>query len=421
MVHPHALEGRRGQVQDEPLSLVCLDRAWCFLRGYSIIRSAAVPLRPLASLHGGLMRSPTVQYAFFVAFVLLVSVVFVGIIQDFLLPLFWAAMLAIVFHPVDQRLRSCLGNRASVSTLLTLCGILIAVILPLFVVSVAAVQEAAAFYKRLETGQIDVQEPLQILERLLPVVTPYLDWFGVDTLRLKQGLAEAAVTISRALGTQVLNIGQDALRFSVLFGVMLYLLFFFLRDGREISETIIRVLPLGNSRERLLLAHLASAARATIKGTLAVALVQGLLGGMLFALLGIEAAALWGALMAVLSLLPALGAGLVWGPAAVILFATGHMVKALILVGAGVLVIGLVDNLLRPILIGRDTRVPDYLVLVSTLGGLTVLGISGLVVGPILAALFLAVWDMFAQEHRADSPAEATMAEDRSSTGEVSD
>jgi predicted PurR-regulated permease PerM len=149
--------------------------------------------------------------------------------------------------------------------------------------------------------------------------------------------------------------------------------------------------------------------------------VQGILGGILFAILGINAAVLWGALMAVLSLLPALGSGLVWGPAAVILFATGHMVKALILLGAGVLVIGLVDNLLRPLLIGRDTRMPDYLVLLSSLGGLTVFGVSGLVIGPIIAAMFLAVWDMFTQEHSGDLSAEATTAEDHKYTGEASE
>jgi predicted PurR-regulated permease PerM len=360
-----------------------------------------------------MMRNRTLQYAFLVGLVLLVTLVFVGIIQDFLLPLFWAAILATVFHPVYQWLRSLLGNRPSIAALLTLGVILVIVILPLSAVSIAVVHEAAAFSKRLETGEINVQEPLQALPRLFTDVTQYLDRFGVDTQRLPQQLSEAALTVSRALGAQVLQIGQHALHFSVLCGVMLYLLFFFLRDGHQIVAAIMRALPLGDSRERRLSAHFASVSRATIKGTLVVALAQGLLGGMLFALLGIQAAVLWGALMEVLSLLPALGSGLVWGPAAVILFATGHTVKALILVGAGVLVIGLVDNLLRPILIGRDTRVPDYLVLLSTLGGLTIIGISGLLIGPIIAALFLSVWDMFAQEHLDNSPVQATAAEDR--------
>jgi predicted PurR-regulated permease PerM len=358
------------------------------------------------------MQSPTLQYTFFVALVLLVTLAFVGIIQDFLLPLFWAAILAIVFHPVYQWIQARLGQRASLAALLTLGVILLAVILPLGAVGVAVVREATALYKRLETGNLTAQESLQALTRLFSRVTQHLDWLGVDTLSLQQGLTETVVTVSRALGTQVLHIGQNTLRVLALSGVMLYLLFFFLRDGHQIVEAILQALPLGNRRERRLCASFVSVARATIKGTLLVALIQGLLGGLLFALLGIEAAALWGSLMAVLSLLPVGGSAFVWGPAAVILFATGHIVKALLLVGAGVLVIGLIDNLLRPILIGRDTRVPDYVILLATLGALTVCGISGFMIGPILAALFLVVWDMFAQEHREASPVEIPAAED---------
>jgi predicted PurR-regulated permease PerM len=125
--------------------------------------------------------------------------------------------------------------------------------------------------------------------------------------------------------------------------------------------------------------------------------------------------------MTVLSLLPAVGSGFIWVPAAVILFATGHIVKAFILLGGGALVIGLVDNLLRPVLIGRDTRMPDYLVLLSTLGGLTVFGISGFVIGPVIAALFLAVWDMFALEHSAESTAGAIETEAQRSARKAAD
>jgi predicted PurR-regulated permease PerM len=136
--------------------------------------------------------------------------------------------------------------------------------------------------------------------------------------------------------------------------------------------------------------------------------------------LGISAAAFWGVVMTVLSLLPAIGSGFIWGPAAVILFATGHIVKALVLFGGGILVIGLVDNLLRPLLIGRDTSMPDYLVLLSTLGGLTVFGLSGFVIGPVIAALFLAVWDMFALEHNDERLAESGETQEPQSARDTS-
>jgi predicted PurR-regulated permease PerM len=185
-----------------------------------------------------------------------------------------------------------------------------------------------------------------------------------------------------------------------MFFLMLYLLFFFMRDGEHLLEVIVRALPLGDDRERELFRKFAQVSRATVKGTLVIGFIQGALGGMMFAILGIQGAVFWGVVMSVLSLLPVVGTGLVWGPAALILIANGAWQKGAVLIVFGVLVIGLVDNLLRPILIGRDTKMPDYLVLLSTLGGLTVFGVSGFVIGPVIAALFLTVWTMFQQEQQ---------------------
>jgi predicted PurR-regulated permease PerM len=183
---------------------------------------------------------------------------------------------------------------------------------------------------------------------------------------------------------------------------MLYILYFFLRDGDRLVDAVIRALPLGDRRERRLLAKFAEVSRATIKGTLIVGVVQGALGGLLFWVLGIPGPVFWGAIMTVLAVLPVVGTALVWAPAAIILLARGEIVKGVVLLAAGILVIGLVDNVLRPVLVGRDTQMPDYLVLLATLGGLGMFGMSGFVIGPVIAAFFLVVWDMFAQEHAED-------------------
>jgi len=148
-----------------------------------------------------------------------------------------------------------------------------------------------------------------------------------------------------------------------------------------------------------LFAKFAEVSRATIKGTVLIGLVQGFLGGLVFAALGITGAAFWGVVMVILSVLPLVGASIVWIPVTIFLLASGAWVKALILTLFGVLVIGLIDNLLRPLLVGRDTKMPDYIILLSTLGGLSVFGISGFVIGPIIASLFLSVWVMFQEEH----------------------
>ena len=179
---------------------------------------------------------------------------------------------------------------------------------------------------------------------------------------------------------------------------MVYLAFFLIRDGQKLIELMIRALPLGDERERLLFAKFAEVTRATVKGNLLIAIIQGALGGIIFWILGITGALLWGVVMAIVSLLPAVGAAIVWVPAAIYLAAVGDIVPAIILTAYGVVVIGLADNLLRPVLVGRDTKMPDYLVLLSTLGGIVMFGINGFVMGPLVAALFMAFWGIFIRE-----------------------
>jgi predicted PurR-regulated permease PerM len=200
------------------------------------------------------------------------------------------------------------------------------------------------------------------------------------------------------VASRELAIGQNTLRIAVYFFIMLYLLFFFLRDGQRLLDGRVSALPMGAARARQLLDRFAEVSRATIKGTLVIGLVQGTLGGIAFWVLGVSAPVLWGAVMALMSILPAIGPAIVWVPAAVVLLVNGRIGAGIALIAIGVFVISLVDNLLRPILVGRDTRMPDYLVLLSTLGGLAAFGLAGIVIGPIIAAFFLSCWHMASEE-----------------------
>jgi predicted PurR-regulated permease PerM len=179
-----------------------------------------------------------------------------------------------------------------------------------------------------------------------------------------------------------------------------------LRDGSKLVVQLTKALPLGDERERLLFAKFSEVTRATVKGNLLVAMVQGALGGLIFWFLDIRAPVLWGVVMTLLSLIPMVGAGLIWAPVAIYLFAVGNWVHGLILVGFGAGVIGLVDNILRPILVGRDTKLPDYMVLLSTLGGFVLFNINGFVIGPLLAALFVAFWEIFIREFNTPADSE---------------
>jgi predicted PurR-regulated permease PerM len=222
-----------------------------------------------------------------------------------------------------------------------------------------------------------------------------LERFGLtDLAGLQEGLSAGLARASQFLATQALNIGQATFDLVVRMFVMLYLLFFLLRDGDELFRIIKEAVPLRAEQQRAIFSKFATVIRATVKGTIVVAILQGALGGLMFWFLGIRAALLWAALMALLSLLPAVGAALVWFPVALYLLATGAVWQGLVLIAYGVLVIGLVDNLLRPVLVGTDIKLPDYVVLISTLGGIEIFGMNGIVLGPLIAAMFVVVWDI---------------------------
>jgi predicted PurR-regulated permease PerM len=193
------------------------------------------------------------------------------------------------------------------------------------------------------------------------------------------------------------GLGQDTFAFVAGVFIALYLAFYLIRDGDALARSARRTMPLAPAHQRELLERFGTVIRACVKGNLLVAALQGLLGGLAFWALGMVAPLLWGVLMAFLSLVPAVGAALVWAPVALYLMLTGSMWKGLGLLAFGVLVIGLVDNLLRPVLVGRDTRLTDYVVLLTTLGGLAVLGINGFVLGPAAAAMFVALWHIHGQ------------------------
>jgi predicted PurR-regulated permease PerM len=345
------------------------------------------------------MRMRTFESRVFLGLVLVVTAVFLWMVRGFLMPVFWAAVFAVLFQPLYRRtLRTVRGREAAAAGVMTLL-VVFSVVIPAALLFTAVAQQALWLYNRVATGDINMNAPAELAERWLPALTTTLGRYGVDMDQLRTSLENSAALGAQFIASRALTLGQNALTTAVMFALMLYLLFFFFRDGERMVAGLVRALPMGDERERRLLRKFAEVSRATVKGTLIVGAVQGALGGIMFALVGIQAAVFWGVVMGVLSLLPAVGAALVWIPAAIILIATGAVWQAVVVIVGGSLVIGLVDNLLRPILVGRATEMPDYLVLLATLGGLSVFGLAGFVAGPVIAALFLVMWEMFAAEY----------------------
>ena len=233
----------------------------------------------------------------------------------------------------------------------------------------------------------------------MPALVRFGAGLGITPGTVRANVTEAATSIAQFLASGAVAAGQNAVRAFGQFFLMLYVLFFFLRDGDQLLLVIARALPLGDARERALFERFTAVTRATLKGTLVVGAVQGTLGAIFFALLGLEGPVFWGAMMWACSLIPVIGPTIIWLPTAIFLLLTGAIAKGLLLLGLGTFVIALADNIIRPILVGRETRMPDFLVLLSTLGGLTLFGLSGFVAGPAIAALFITAWDMFAREY----------------------
>lgn len=310
---------------------------------------------------------------------------------------FWAAVFAILFAPFQRWLLRRNNQRRNAAALLTLLVCVVLVILPLILIGISLVQEATQVYGKVRSGEINFSLYFrQMLDSLPQFLVNILERYGLlDFESLQSRISSSAMQGSQAIATRAVSIGQNTFNFAVSFFVMLYMLFFFLRDGQDLVSKIRDSMPLSAAYKRYLFSKFTTVIRATVKGNIVVAIVQGALGGMILWFLGIQGALLWGVLMAFLSLLPAVGAAIVWLPIAVYFLLSGAIWQGVVLTLFGVLVIGLVDNVLRPILVGKDTKMPDYVVLISTLGGMALFGLNGFVIGPVIAALFIAAWDLF--------------------------
>jgi predicted PurR-regulated permease PerM len=337
----------------------------------------------------------------FLMLLILVTLLFLFLLKPFWGAIFWACIIGLLFYPLNRRFLKSWGQRPSLAALATLVVCVVICIVPAMFVLGSFLQEGAGLYQQLQSGDLDLGNRIERIREAFPAAQLLLERLNLDLNNVKEQLSGAALTASGYIAQNAVQFGQGILQYFVSLGLMLYMAFFMLRDGDRLVALLVRALPLGDERERLLFVKFAEVTRATIKGNLVVAVVQGTLGGIIFWVLGIPGAFLWGVVMTLLSLVPVVGAGLIWVPVSIYLFAIGEWGQGLILVGFGAGVIGLVDNILRPILVGRDTKLPDYIVLLSTLGGFVLFGINGFVVGPLIAALFVAFWGIFMRDFNA--------------------
>ncbi len=350
------------------------------------------------------MSRATVNRIVVLVLVAAISLLFYRMIKGFLLALLMAAILAGLMRPVYNRLVRLLRGRRPAAAVITELLLVLLILLPLGglagLVTTQALRVAGGVGPWISTNLAQPDALSQRLEAL-----PFYD--RVEPFRGE--ILLRAGDLARGLSTWLVNALSDAtvgtVHFLFLFFVMLYALFFFLLHGRQVLDRILYYLPLEDHAEQRMLVRFLSVTRATLKGTGLIGLLQGGLGAAAFAVAGIQGWAFWGAVMVVLSVIPGLGTGLVWVPAVIWLAMGGHWGWAIGLTVFFVLVVGMVDNVVRPRVVGRDTQMPELLIFLSTLGGLAVFGALGIVIGPIVGALFVTVWEIYGEVFRQWLPA----------------
>ena len=325
------------------------------------------------------------------------AIAFLAMLAGFFEALIMAAVFSGILYPFFLRLKTAFGGRTTPASLMTVFIVLLAIVVPsVFLLGIIADQALSVAEGARPWIESQFGEGAQ--DRSVPAS---LEWvqtaMGPYSEEISAKLAELAGSIGVYLAEGLKRLTEGTFSFFLSLFIMLYSMFFFLVHGPVLVSTILGYIPLVETDKRRLLDVSLSVSRATIKGTLIIGVIQGSLAGLGFAVAGIESAVFWGAVMAVLSVIPGIGATLVWFPATIYLFATGHEVAALGLFAWCAGVVGTIDNVLRPMLVGRDTEMPDLLILLATLGGIGMFGASGLVIGPMLAALFLAVLTIYSQ------------------------
>ncbi|HEY4639137.1 MAG TPA: AI-2E family transporter [Candidatus Udaeobacter sp.] len=340
--------------------------------------------------------------AFVLLLVIAVTALFLAVTWPFLKPLLLGALLAGLFHPLYRWITKLVGGRQSVGAAVTLLVLLVLGLGPVSGFLGIVLQQALTMSDQAlpwlnqhlgAATRFNVQE--WVLKR-----SPALAKYMPSQEQMLEQVGTAAKTAGSFLVGFASRMTATTAAFLLDLFVMLYAMFFFFRDGHRILERIFYYTPLSDEDETRMFTQFASITRATVKGTLVIGVIQGTLAGIAFWVAGIEGAALWGTIMTILSIIPGIGAALVWVPVVIILFITGQHLTAILLATWCAAVVGTVDNFLRPVLVGRDAKMPDLLILIGTLGGLFLFGPIGFIVGPIVCGLFLTVWDIYGATFR---------------------
>jgi len=335
---------------------------------------------------------------FFFLLLLAVGAVVFFIFEPFLTAIAAAAILTALFKkPYYMFERWTRGHRAW-SAFLTCLLVIVIIVTPVFLVLSLAIGEANDLYHTLgETSALE-----KIINQTVETgrATPYLNiFFDTQTLNQERILEDIRQFSQNALGL-LQAAYQGITHFVFWIFVMFFTLFYFLIDGKRALKYLMQLSPLRNEHDKLLITKFISISRATLKGTLVVGVIQGLLGGITFWIAGIPSPAIWGLVMVLFSIVPMIGTAIIWVPAGIIMLLLGDIWQGILILSIGAGVISVIDNILRPKLVGRDTEMHPLLVFFATIGGISLFGLPGFIIGPIIVSLFMALGEIYSIEFR---------------------
>jgi predicted PurR-regulated permease PerM len=331
-------------------------------------------------------------------------------ILPFINVLAWAAVLVVVFYPIHRRLVAR-TNRPATSAMISCLLVIFVILIPLSLVTLALVREFSGAAQGLQSQFNAILDPNSAIGRVGARIVGWLGNFvDVEQLRDPQSIQERLQQVAGSVAQRTLGLVGGALGVVVQIFFIIFTMYYLFRDGMKIVSGLPDVLPLERSQSEEILARTKDVISASVNGVLVIAAIQGALGALAFFALGVPSALVWGVVMTFLSLIPMAGAFVVWVPAAIFLAVTGHWVKAVLLVAWGAFVIGTIDNFLRPKLVGERTKLHELFIFFSVLGGLNVFGVLGLVLGPVVLAITLALLDVMRHADRPPAARDSAQA-----------
>ncbi|OIO18581.1 MAG: hypothetical protein COY69_03175 [Candidatus Magasanikbacteria bacterium CG_4_10_14_0_8_um_filter_32_14] len=334
---------------------------------------------------------------FFFGLIIILSLSVIYILKPFVYPIFWAGVIAIIFSPFYNRFLKFFKSNGA-SAFASVLSVFFLIFIPLTILSIMLVGKSIALYDDVSKTSL-FQNPEQVSTWLQKTpLAPYLESIKQDWTTYA---TQATKWVSSVLFNSIKSITQNSISFVLTLFIMFYTLYYFFKDGQKLLDWFKKISPLGSDYEVKLYSRFTSTVRATLKSTLIIGGIQGTLSGMLFWVTGIKGAFVWGVIMVLIAIIPAVGTSIVLIPAAIIMLAFGNIWQAIVLL-IGALLISVIDNFLRPPLIGKDTQMHPLLVFFSTIGGLLMFGISGFVIGPVLAALYLSVMVIYEHYYKED-------------------